>query len=190
MTDIQADVWFANIVWKTKLAIDNSKLKQKADEMRLYTEGVKLTNQQGWQSKSVGTEDTVLAEFCTVLDEVVAKCTASVSLPDLQFYNLWFNINPPGSYNTLHNHQGSILSGVYYIDVPEANMGNIEFHRADDMQYYMPPLKNYNQFTSQKAVYKPESGMLLLFPSWLKHQVMQNQSNTDRYSLSFNYGVK
>ena len=189
MTDIRADVWFANIVWQTSLAINNSKLKQRADELRLYTEGVKITNQQGWQSKSVGTEDIVLTEFKTVLDQVVSKCASSVELPDLKFMNLWFNINPPGAYNTLHNHQDSILSGVYYIDVPESNMGNIEFLREDDIQYYMPTLKKYNQFTSQKAVYKPEAGMLLLFPSWLKHQVLSNQSNSDRYSLSFNYGV-
>jgi len=189
MNDIRADVWFANIVWQVNLAIDNSKLKERADELKLYTEGVNLTNQQGWQSKNVSTEAGVLTEFRSVLDEVVAKCSRSVELPNLKFMNLWFNINPPGAYNTLHNHQDSVLSGVYYIDVPESNMGNIEFLRDDDMPYYMPPLKKYNQFTSQKAVYKPEAGMLLLFPSWLKHQVLSNQSNSDRYSLSFNYGV-
>jgi uncharacterized protein (TIGR02466 family) len=190
MTDIRADVWFANIVWQANLTIDNNKLKQRADELRLYTDGVKLSNQSGWQSKSMSPDEPVLKEFQLLLDEVVAKCTSSVALPDLKFYNMWFNINPQHSYNTLHNHQDSILSGVYYVDVPDSNMGNIEFHRDDDMQYYMPALKNYNQFTSHKAVYKPQTGMLLLFPSWLKHQVMQNQSTKDRYSISFNYGVK
>ena len=34
-----------------------------------------------------------------------------------------------GDYNTVHNHRGSILSGVFYIDVPDENMGNINFFK-------------------------------------------------------------
>jgi uncharacterized protein (TIGR02466 family) len=101
--------------------------------------------------------------------------------------NFWFNVNPKGSYNTLHNHQDSILSGVYYIDIPDENMGNIEFHRDDEAQYYIPEnLDRYTQFTSTKATYKPETGLLLIFPSWLKHFVQGNQSEHLRISMSFN----
>jgi uncharacterized protein (TIGR02466 family) len=189
MQDIKADVWFANIVWQTKLNIDNSILLNKAKELELYTSSVNLTNQGGYQSKSLGTDVGEVKEIVTILDQIIAKCCDSVQLPKLNFFNLWFNINKTGNYNSLHNHHGSILSGVYYIDVPAPNMGNIEFHRADDYEYYMPPLKKYNQFTSQKATYKPETGMLLIFPSWLKHQVTTNQSDKERVSLSFNYGV-
>ena len=50
----------------------------------------------------------------------------------LQMSNLWFNINGYKDYNNLHDHQNSILSGAFYIDVEEPDlMGNIEFHRED-----------------------------------------------------------
>lgn len=189
MFDIKADIWFASIVWQTKLKINNDPLVKCAKEMKLYSDGVTYTNQGGWQSKSVGNEVKEIDTFVKLVDQAVAKACGSVELPELEFYNAWFNINGKGDYNLLHNHHGSIISGVYY-PFAEKDMGNIEFHRADDMQYYMPTLQKYNQFTSEKAVYKPETGLLLLFPSWLKHQVLPNKSNKERISLAFNYGVK
>ena len=190
MIDIKADVWFANIVWQTQLNIENSILLKKAKELELYTSSVNLTNQgNGYQSKSLGEDVTEVKEFVTILNQVAEKACNSVQLPKLNFFNMWFNINYPGSYNLLHNHHGAILSGVYYVDVPDANMGNIEFLRGDDYEYYMPQLKKYNQFTSQKASYTPKTGMLLLFPAWLKHQVLSNKSEKERVSISFNYGV-
>ena len=43
--------------------------------------------------------------------------------------------------------------------------------------------------TSSEATYKPITGMLLIFPSWIKHGVTVNKSNKERIALSFNYGV-
>ena len=103
---------------------------------------------------------------------------------------MWFNVNGFGAYNTIHNHQDAILSGVFYVDVPVKDMGNIEFYRDDDSQYYLPPLESYNGFTKQKHVVEPESGMLLLFPGWVRHAVQGNRTNRDRVSISFNYGVR
>ena len=45
-------------------------------------------------------------------------------------------------------------------------------------------------FTSGRATYAGKSQALYIFPSWLKHSVQGNQSNTDRISVSFNYGLK
>ena len=104
---------------------------------------------------------------------------------------MWININPPGAYHTLHNHQDGMLSGVFYIDVPEENQGDLQFYRGDDAQYYIPDnLNQYNTITSTMATYPPKPGMLVVFPSWVKHAVKQNKSKTNRIALSFNYGVE
>ena len=50
-----------------------------------------------------------------------------IGVPELNLKNYWININRYGDYNTVHNHRGTILSGVFYIDVPDENMGNINF---------------------------------------------------------------
>lgn len=108
--------------------------------------------------------------------------------PDLGdlYINSWVNINSKGCYNTRHSHAdaGILLSGVYYVTVPE-NSGNILFcdprptvvHSFADSRYY----KSYQIYPIQ-----PKENMLLLFPCWLEHQVEPNNSNEDRISISFN----
>lgn len=189
---LEADVWFPTIIWHTFLTgTDNHWLKTFADGLKAKGSSATNTNYFGWQSESLHpTQDSNLALFSINLDREVRRVCEQVGLPTLKMYNMWFNINPPGAYNTIHNHRDSVISGVYYIDVPDEKAGMIEFYREDDIEYYLPDLPQYNQFTSQKAVYKPEVGKLLLFPSWLKHSVQGNLSDKDRYSLSFNYGVK
>ena len=117
------------------------------------------------------------------------KFLMASNVPELNLAGYWCNVNTYGDYNKLHNHRGSVLSGVFYIDVPDENMGNIIFERSDDIEYYLPPLKEYNNFTGGRATYKPESGKVLIFPSWLKHQVEGSRSEQQRISISFNYGA-
>lgn len=188
MSNIKADVWFASLVWQADLSLDNQALLNLTNKLFAETPGVKLTNQNGWQSENLNTGFSEIKNFVDSIEETIDQCCGSVELPKLNFQNAWLNLNSPGSYNTLHNHHGSILSGVYYIQAEE-DQGNLEFMRDDDMQYYMPPLKLYNQFTSQKATYSPKTGKILIFPSWLKHQVMLNNTDKNRISIAFNYGV-
>ena len=84
----------------------------------------------------------------------------------------------------------SVISGVYYIDIPANDMGDIVFHRDDDAAYYLPPLENVNNVTMYKQTYKAATGRLILFPSWVKHEVTTNYSDKNRISMSFNYGVR
>lgn len=188
---MRADLWFPQIVWKeTITSMDNAAIKTHVLETKNQSEGKTASNQLGWQSKDYFLDSgkpPQVEHMIRILDAHVKDCARQASLPPLRICNFWFNVNPKGSYNTLHNHQGSIFSGVYYIDIPDENMGNIEFHRDDEAQYYIPEnLDKYTQFTSTKATYKPETGMLLIFPSWLKHFVQGNQSEKYRISMSFN----
>jgi uncharacterized protein (TIGR02466 family) len=188
---MRADLWFPQIVWKDTITnMDNAAIKAHVLETKNTNQGKTASNQLGWQSEDYFLDSgkpPQVEHMIRVLDAHVKDCARQASLPPLRICNFWFNVNPKGSYNTLHNHQDSILSGVYYIDIPDENMGNIEFHRDDEAQYYIPEnLDRYTQFTSTKATYKPETGLLLIFPSWLKHFVQGNQSEHLRISMSFN----
>jgi uncharacterized protein (TIGR02466 family) len=82
------------------------------------------------------------------------------------------------------------LSGVYYIDVPDENMGDIHFEREDDAEYFLPRfMPGRNQITAVRASYKPKTGNGLIFPSWVKHSVDGNQSDKPRISMSFNTAI-
>jgi hypothetical protein len=81
-----------------------------------------------------------------------------------------------------HGYNDNSISGVLYACVP-ANSSPIIF---------MPPNPYSQHLTlkkSQSIYYNPEEGMLLIFPSFLKHKVLPNldiPDNALRLGLSFN----
>ena len=82
-----------------------------------------------------------------------------------------------------HNHANSWLSGVYY---PKGDPGfGIKFYNDHKTQFFTPPTK-YNIYNSGEWNIIPEDNYLILFFSQLRHKIMPNQSNKNRFSLSFN----
>ena len=109
----------------------------------------------------------------------------------IEFYIIqsWMNINPPGTHHHRHWHPNSLISGVYYIDVDEE--ANITFiSSSTDLSYgcvgYDLPRREYNIHNSLSWFYKVQSNQAIYFPSSLQHEVVTNESTTDRISLSFN----
>ena len=189
MKDLKADIWFPTLVWHKMMQTDLDVVTRYALTLRDNTKGTSLSNYGGWQSENV----VLPLEHVSLLielDQTIKACCQQAGLPPLKLYNSWFCVNNYGDYNTVHNHQGSILSGVLYLNVPDDKCGEIEFYRDDESNYYLPTLEKYNNFTSQKATYKPEKGKLLIFPGWLKHAVQGSRSQGERVSMSFNYGVR
>lgn len=189
---MHTELWFPSVVWSSVIhVVDNTELKKWAYERKRKDRGRALTNFAGYQSNDI------LSGECEQIDKLVEhvnleikSCAKQVGLPVLEIQNIWLNINPPGSYNNLHDHVGSILSGVYYVDASE-KQGNIQFERSDGANYFLPEVvEKVTYFTSGRATYASKSQALYIFPSWLKHSVQGNQSNTDRISVSFNYGEK
>ena len=192
--DIQPHVWFPTLIWQATLPDSEKEMLSDMKDFILdikekNPEGVKKSNFGGWQSGNYKKFPEAFGLIGKKIDSIVKSCAKQINVPELSLGSYWSNVNTYGDYNKLHNHRGSILSGVFYVDVPDENMGNIVFQRSDDIAYYLPTLENYNNFTGQTASYKPESGKVLIFPSWLKHQVEGSRSEQQRISISFNYGV-
>jgi|TARA_Y100000114_G_C11728698_1_gene312346 uncharacterized protein (TIGR02466 family) len=188
---LNAEQWFPCVIWSGLLnGVDNNAIETFAYDKKAVDEGVQISNYIGWQSKSILQGDS--AEFdqlVNAITEQVDACAAQAELPPLQIQNIWININTPGAYNTLHNHAGAILSGVFYIK-SDPSQGNIMFERSDNAEYFLPPMEKPNYFTSTATTYKAMSNALYVFPGWLKHSVQPNLTKEDRLSVSFNYGVK
>jgi uncharacterized protein (TIGR02466 family) len=183
---LTADLIFPTIVWRKQLTYDNVELKEYINDLQSSTNGRSLSNVTGWQSESFSTLPDKFNDLQILIDENIRQVCKETDLPPLRFDNVWYNINTPGGYNSIHNHPWSVISGVYYVDVPISNMGDIIFHRADESQYYLNDNVN-TFFGGNRTVYQSTTGVLLLFPSWLKHSVSGNTSNQNRISLSFNY---
>ena len=85
----------------------------------------------------------------------------------------WFNIARPGESTGWHDHKDrSVLSGVYYLKVPD-NAGDILFRKRDKDK-----IVEWN--------IRSETGKLILVHSNIEHSVKINKSNHDRISIAFN----
>ena len=190
MTELKSDIWFPTIIWSTELDnIDLDAIKNFAYDLKSNSKGKVASNHLGWQSESFTTHIPVVFDSAVEqIDAKVFEATKGIGLPCPFLTNMWININTPNSYNHIHTHSGSFISGVYYIDVEEDNMGDIEFYRNDESEYYIPKNIPINQFTALKTKYTAKTNTMYLFPSWLRHSVLSNQNNKDRISISFNYG--
>lgn len=191
---MHTELWFPQVIWSAIIhMIDNYELKNWAYERKKNDIGRRVSNFGGYQSDDIqqGVNPQV-DKLVSHLNQEVKTLVTQVSLPQLELKNIWLNINPPGSYNELHTHADSVLSGVYYIDADSnLNQGNIQFERSDNAEYHLPQhIEKINYFNSTRATYAAKTGALYIFPSWLKHSVQGNQSNKDRISMSFNFGEK
>ena len=109
--------------------------------------------------------------------------------------DMWANINGPGNANQLHCHPGSYWSAVYYPDPGGAEVeGNGGELVLEDPRYPMaystvPDLllrqpdsePMYSQF-----VIRPAAGLLVMFPSWLRHSVRPHKGDRERISIAIN----
>lgn len=110
--------------------------------------------------------------------------------------NMWANINPGGGYNRSHTHPGALWSGVYYVQTPP-DCGQVVFQDPRVQSQVILPHPNQQQETGpeqwSEVFHKAVAGRLILFPSWLRHEVENNGNQLssphgDRISISFNYG--
>jgi len=112
---------------------------------------------------------------------------------EYQVISSWVLRHAYGHECVMHNHTGSLFSGVLYLDAPE-NCGNIRFHDPHAMgsahTYHQVSLpfkqSRYNAFNAPHYTVPAKTGTLMTFSSGLLHSVSSNLSNNYRYSLSFN----
>lgn len=102
--------------------------------------------------------------------------------------SLWVNILRPGGGHTGHIHPHSVISGTYYVAIPPgASALKLEDPRLP-MMMAAPGRHAEAPEDLQTFVYvAPAPGTVLLWESWLRHEVPANGAKSDRISVSFNY---
>jgi len=97
------------------------------------------------------------------------------------------NILPEGGSHTSHLHTNAVLSGTYYVVVPEGSGALVFEDPRHAMMMAAPTRKASAPHAMQTYVSEePEPGTLLLWESWLRHEVALNRANAARISVSFN----
>lgn len=108
----------------------------------------------------------------------------------LSLDSMWINILGEGGHHSGHIHPGSVLSGTIYIAMPK-DAGDIRFEDPRlAMMMGAPPESDDAPEDSRRFVYiTPKAGELIMWESWLRHEVMPNRTEEPRISVSFNFGL-
>ena len=102
--------------------------------------------------------------------------------------DLWVNIMPPAAAHSLHLHPLSFISGTYYVVTPPGCSGlKFEDPRLDRFMAAPPRRPNARRENQVHVTYPAEAGNVILFESWLRHQVAANRVAEERISISFNF---
>jgi uncharacterized protein (TIGR02466 family) len=95
--------------------------------------------------------------------------------------SLWVNLLKAGGHHTGHIHPHSLISGTFYVEVP-AGAGAIRFEDPR-LPLMMAAPSRPGTFVSVE----PRPGLLLLWESWLRHEVLAGTGRGERLSISFNF---
>jgi uncharacterized protein (TIGR02466 family) len=100
----------------------------------------------------------------------------------------WVNIMPPAAAHSLHLHPLAFISGTYYVATPPGCPAlKFEDPRLDRFMAAPPRLPGAARDNLTHAAYPAEAGNVVLFESWLRHEVPANRVDAERISISFNY---
>ena len=181
---------FPTFVWKAELESEvhrriNSSIIQKLEDIKRCAP---LTAGRGWQSGHDLHKLDEFRELVSCLNHGLTRVLEFLEIGEenLEITGCWANMNPPDAAHETHNHPNNYLSGVYYA---QTNRGadTIKFHDPrPQTEIIKPAVTALTAENTDQVVVKVANGTLLIFPSWLKHSVDANDSDTTRISISFN----
>ena len=149
-----------------------------------YTSYASLTD-LGWRFP-------IFADLIKSLDVHVAAFAEDLQydLHDrpLKLEDIWINILPEGGMHASHIHPHSVISGTTYVSMPEgASALKLEDPRSARMMAAPARLKEAREELRSFVYVSPDVGDVLLWESWLRHEVPMNMAEDERISVSFNY---
>lgn len=134
----------------------------------------------------------IFGDIVTSLDAHVAAFAKDLEFDldggSLKLEDIWINILPEGGTHGSHIHPHSVISGTLYVSMPEGTSAlKLEDPRSSRMM--AAPVRKRDAREEMRTFYsaRPSVGDVLLWESWLRHEVPMNFSEGDRISISFNY---
>ncbi len=106
----------------------------------------------------------------------------------LAMTDCWVNIMPRHCTHGLHLHPLSVVSGTYYVRTPRGCSGlKFEDPRLDRFMAAPPRRAEASPARRTHVTYPATAGNVVLFESWLRHEVPPSTVESERVSISFNY---
>ncbi len=110
---------------------------------------------------------------------------------EIALTDLWVNIMPENVTHSGHIHPLSFISGTYYVVTPRGCPGlKFEDPRIERFMAAPPRRSDARPAFRSHITYPARAGNVILFESWLRHEVPPNRVTSERISISFNYNWK
>ena len=143
-------------------------------------------------------EVQALAQFCLQHVGYVVQQLSGYSTEEMQQLRIhqhsWYHLTRHGGYTAQHNHPMASWSGVYCVDpgdhVPDKpNNGALRFLEARTTagMYLDAGNANWHEpYSMGERAFNLRPGQLLLFPSYLMHEVAPYYGQRERITVAFN----
>jgi uncharacterized protein (TIGR02466 family) len=173
----------------------NKQLRERILDHARRQPGMSQTNVGGWHSATGrldfcgGAGERLIQHIHEMAEEATGRLYAlNGRAPEPLSWTVtaWANVNRRGHYNNIHTHPSATWSGVYYVDHGESNPAA----ERTSIQLYDPNPARTNIFfpdiQSTNFRFRPEPGLMILFPSYVPHAVPPHQGDRPRISIAFN----
>jgi len=205
MSNLIRELYFADAFYykdfKNSSEMNKDLISKILDWKHNDPEGDEVSNSLGWQSrKTMQKQGSGFGDFTSEINKFLHEVRIAEQYGQstaLTISNMWANVNYKYAYNKYHDHPNSLWSGVYYVQSPP-KCGNIVFHKEwaryqtiDKPIFSSSPPVHTHQWDS--VSYEPIEGRVILFPSWIGHQVGQNLTDVegeDGYRISISFNIK
>ena len=105
----------------------------------------------------------------------------------LEISSSWFTKTHKGEQSPMHDHKNCVFSAVYYYGDYDDKVGNLIFKNPIvNLTSYRLNVDKSNKFNTYDIEITPQSGSLLIFPSYVSHKIDVHKSDIPRLSLAFN----
>ncbi|MDB2466825.1 2OG-Fe(II) oxygenase family protein [Planktomarina temperata] len=193
---MQKNTLYETPVWVGKVGLTNEELKKLRD-CALEAERKGVETRRSNRGLSFHTELNFLGPFSSDFPGAlkIAKAYQAAAL-DYGFklreasFTYWSIVGNKYSYSARHEHGTAMLSGVLYVTTPEGS-GNLRFcdprpvKRMMNGEHYVS-FRDKDDPRHNDVEITPGEGLLVVFPSWLEHEVTMTMSEEPRIIYSFN----
>jgi uncharacterized protein (TIGR02466 family) len=177
----------------------NAELKALILETERRQPGMVRSNVGGWHSDLgvFGWDAPCIRELQERVRLASIEMTkGAITKPNVRFranYRLdgWANVVRPGDYHIAHNHPGNVWSGVYYVAIGEAEAGRPYNGQLE----LLDPRAGPNMLGPPEGLFdlrytiNTQPGLMVIFPSWLRHYVHPFFGSGERISVAFNVAI-
>jgi len=188
LVDVEGDT--SELLTHNEFTVSNKRRKKNEvaprNQEAVLNHGQQSYSDQRILEKYPRTKQILLNAFTSVAEEINQYVKRKYAIT-----TSWITLCQKGDGSQLHNHKNSFWSGVYYFqeEYPEGT-GGIMFDNPNadryDFSYGMVDIERQNEINSMSCIFGPSPKLLILFPSYLRHQVLVHNNDKPRSSLAFN----